>query len=131
MSCKCRPSSEDEEAKVHPSEAADEASAVRLFTSCSEGVSISYEDVLPADADTAAAAPSVAYDVPTDFRYKKGDGPRSVTRITFDKSGSGKGVGGECKTLRCDQYGTPLEQTEAVEDGVPWTWEHGMGESPA
>lgn len=145
MSCKCQPSSSsfssseheqhqqqgEEEAKVHPSEAADEAAAIRLYTSCSEGVSVEFQGLLspssrlPPGATGDSAATAVTYDVPKDWRYEKGDGPRSVTRITVDRSGSGSGGSGGCKTLRCDQYGIPVEEVEAAKAGVPWTWEHG------
>lgn len=184
LSCKCQPSPEKrsqrhgEEKIAHPSreeEAAEEASAIRLFTSCSEGVSIHFEGLSPSPtsppppppppsssssssspednkpaadavdaadaANESAAATAVTYRVPKDWRYDKGDGPRSVSRITIDRSssggdsdkgnGNGNGVGGclggskRCKTLRCDQYGIPLEEVEAAKEGVPWTWEHG------
>jgi len=146
VSCECRAPGGDqlrgdegaEEAKVHPGARAEEASAVRLFTSCSEGVSISFGGLLllplpassPSDADgdggenppaSAPAAAAATYRVPKDGRYEKGDGPRSVSRVTVD----GTGECGTCKTLRCDQYGIPLEQAEAEKAGVPWTWEHG------
>lgn len=138
--CKCQPSSDQQqqqqggggEAKVHPSEAADEAAAIRLYTSCSEGVSVEFAGLLSPAGDTSdsgAAATAVTYHVPKDWRYEKGDGPRSVTRITVDRSGSGAGGGGECKTLRCDQYGIPLEEVEAGKAGVPWTWEHGRADA--
>ena len=145
VSCKCQPPSDhqqqqqqqqqpEEEAKVHPGAAAEEASAVRLFTSCSEGVSISFGSLrlLPPSAGGAAdaaddAADATWYRVPKDGRYEKGDGPRSVSRVTVvdDDGGGGGGEGGRCKTLRCDQYGIPLEQAEAEKAGVPWTWEGG------
>ncbi|CAN0415178.1 unnamed protein product [Ectocarpus sp. 12 AP-2014] len=150
LTCKCQPPSGQEaeqqqqqqrgggEAKVHPSEAADEASAIRLFTSCSEGVTVRYEGLLSqpppgpvdaADPAVAADATAVTYRVPKDWRHEKGDGPRSVTRVSG--AGSGGGGGACCKTLRCDQYGIPLEEVEAAEAGVAWTWEHGRGGGPA
>eukprot|EP00903_Cladosiphon_okamuranus_P010471 g9907.t1 len=115
VSCKCEPSSssdeehgegEEEEAKVCPGEAAEEAAAIRLYTSSSEGVSIEFQGLLSDAGDSADTA--VTYDVPKDFRYEKGDGPRSVTRIVA-VDGSGSGGGGSCETLRCDQFGTPLD----------------------
>lgn len=141
MTCKCQTPSEQQqeetggEAKVHPSEAADEAAAIRLYTSCSEGVSIDFAGLLqspsrsppPVDTgDSGTDATAVTYHVPKDWRYEKGDGPRSVSRITMGAAG-----GGTCKTLRCDQYGIPLEEVEAAKAGVPWTWEHGRAEAEA
>ena len=129
-----------ERSNAHPSDRrSDEATAVRLFTSSSEGVSLNFEGLLlspsqppshcgespaTAGAATAAGASAGTYHVPKDWRYEKGDGPRSVSRITVNSAGTG----GKCKTLRCDQYGIPLEQVEAAEEGVPWTWEQGMVE---
>lgn len=134
LSCKCQPSAEQtleteaEETKTHPSLVADEASAVRLFTSCSDEVSITFEGISSSnsssegDSESNASSRPVTYAVPKDSKYEKGDGPRSVTRITVDRSATSVS---RCKTLRCDQYGTPLEEAEAIEDGVAWTWENG------
>ncbi|CAN0017663.1 unnamed protein product [Ectocarpus sp. 6 AP-2014] len=154
LTCKCQPPSGQEaeqqqqqqqqqqqrgggEAKVQPSEAADEASAIRLFTSCSEGVTVRYEGLLsqPPPGPVAAADPAVAahamavtYRIPKDWRHENGHAPRSVTRVSGAGSGGG---GGACfKTLRCDQYGIPLEEVKAAEAGVAWTWEHGRGGVP-
>lgn len=141
VSCECQPSSDvsgarqgdggegddctpspEQESKIRETEAADEASAVRLFTSSSNGVSINFEGL---------SLGAVTYRVPKDSRFKTGDDRRSVTRITVDRVdegvGRGGGRGGVCKTLRCNQYGIPLEETAAAEAGVPWTWEHGRG----
>ncbi len=131
----------EEEPKVHASGWSEEAPEVRLFTSSSEGVSLNFEG-LPlspsqlafngdersasaAAAATAGDASAGTYHVPKDWRYEKGDGPRSVTRVTVDSTGAR----GTCKTLRCDQFGTPLEQAEATKDGVAWTWEDGREEA--
>lgn len=131
---------QQEEGNVHASDRSEEAEAVRLFTSSSEGVSLTFEGLplspsqLASDGDetsalaaaaTAADASAGTYRVPKDWRYEKGDGPRSVTRVTVDSTGAK----GTCKTLRCDQFGTPLDQAEATKEGVPWTWEDGRKES--
>ncbi|CAN0351540.1 unnamed protein product [Ectocarpus fasciculatus] len=152
LTCKCQPppsgqqeaeeqqqQQQGEEAKVHPSEATDEAAAIRLFTSCSEGVTVRYEGLLPQAPGPVASDPAepaepadpaiavdattaVTYRVPKDWRHEKGDGPRSVSRVSVDRGSAG---GACCKTLQCDQYGIPLEEVEAAKAGVPWTWEHG------
>lgn len=125
--------------------AREEASSVRLFTSCSDEVSIIFAGVLVSEREDGrtGSAPVITvddggddvvvvpatYKVPKDGKYEKGDGHRSLSRITFCADDGGGGGGRhECKTLRCDQYGTPLKEAEAAAAGVPWTWEHGLGE---
>lgn len=111
---------------IVPPAVAEKAEAVRLFTSRSEEVSIAFEGISGSSVGSRPHEQLYTYQVPKDSVYEKGDGPRFLSRVSVDRSNGGRS--NVCKTLRCDQYGITLEELEAIEDGVSWTWEHGRGE---
>ena len=124
MTCKCQPAAELEEKEAAQSPelgtgkgkldaAADEASAIHLFTSGSEEVSISFEGLFPNGTS------AVTHRVPKDSLDESGSATRSVSRITVDPSG-----GGSCTTVKCDKYGTPLQDIDAAAAGVAWLSDH-------
>lgn len=137
LTCKCQSAAELEDQNEQPPSpaqkistnklktAADEASAIHLFTICSEGVSIGFEGVLEDDGSP------VIYHVPKDSRGdQNGDGPHFLSRITFDHDAIGSGGGGGlCTTVKCNQHGIPLEELEVTASGVAWLSDQGVSEA--